>query len=73
MGQKVPVLVNRASLDWDAVPNGGKRLLQPRSAVHDEEFGPVQATTDEIVEHCAPGFGGLTAHALDREQQWSSP
>jgi hypothetical protein len=23
MGQKVPVLVNRASLDWDAVPNGG--------------------------------------------------
>jgi ABC-type glutathione transport system ATPase component len=50
MGQQIPVLVNRASLDRHTVPNGGNRLLQPRSAVHNEELGPVQAAVDEIVD-----------------------
>ena len=34
----------------------------------DEELGLAQTAPDEIIEHRAPGFGALTAHALDREQ-----
>src|SRR5260370_2342792 len=66
--QQVPMLVTRAALDRNAVPNGGDRLVEPRRAVDDEELGPPQPALDEIVEDGAPGLGALAAHALDREQ-----
>src|SRR6516165_6282695 len=54
MRQKVPVLVELASLDRHTVPHGGNRLVEPRRAVDDKEFGPSQAAINEIVENGAP-------------------
>jgi hypothetical protein len=64
------MLVDRAALDRHAVPDGGNRLLEPRRAVDDEQFGTTQTTLDEIVEHRTPGLGALAAHALDCEQNF---
>ena len=68
MGEKVPVLMNRAALDRHAAPDGGDGLVEPRRAVDNEELGPPQPAPDEIVEDGASGLGALAAHALDREQ-----
>src|SRR5205085_12310963 len=62
------MLMNRAALDRNAVPNGSNGLVEPRRAVDNEELGPPQPAPDEIVEDSAPGLGALPAHALDREQ-----
>src|SRR5258708_28641256 len=57
--QQVPMLVNRAALDRNAVPNGGDRLVEPRRAVDDEELGPPQPALDGIAEESAPGLRAL--------------
>jgi hypothetical protein len=36
----------------------------------DEELRSSQATLDEVIEHRSPGLGGLSAHVLDREQDF---
>src|SRR5436190_19526651 len=68
VGEEVPVLVNRAPLYRHAVPDGGKRLLEPRRTIDNDERRPPQPALDEVVEDRAPGFNSLAAHALDREQ-----
>src|SRR6266699_4112562 len=50
MGEKVPVLMNRAALDRHAAPDGGDGLVEPRRAVDNEELGPPQPALDEVVE-----------------------
>jgi hypothetical protein len=39
MREQIPVLVNRASLHWHAVPDRGDRFVQPRCTIDDEELG----------------------------------
>jgi len=68
--QQVPVLVHCTALDRHAVPHGGDRVFEPRCAIDDEEFGPPEATLDEIVEHRTPGLGALAAHTLDGDQHF---
>jgi len=53
--EEIAVFVHRAPLDRDAVPNGGDRALQPGAAIDDEEFGPLQAALDELIDHGGPG------------------
>ena len=53
--QQVPCLCTVQALDRHAVPHGGDRVFEPRCAIDDEEFGPPEATLDEIVEHRTPG------------------
>src|SRR5207342_3016107 len=36
MCQQVPVLVNRAALNWHAVPDGGDGLVEPGRTIDDE-------------------------------------
>ncbi len=67
MREKIPVLLDRAALNWHAVPHGGDRLVEPGRAIDDEELGATQSTLDEIVEDGAPSLGALATHALDRE------
>ena len=68
MREQVPMLVHGASLHRDTVPHGGKRLLQPRCAVNDEELRSAKAALDQVIENRAPGFGAFSAHALGRQQ-----
>src|SRR2546423_8325098 len=68
VGEQVPVLVNRAALDWHALPHRGQCILEPGRAINDEECWSPQSALEEIVEHRAPGCGGFAAHVLDREQ-----
>ena len=68
MRQQVPMLVHGAALHWYAIPDSGKRLLQSRRAIDDEEFRPPQATLDQVVENRAPGFSAFSAHAFDCKQ-----
>ncbi len=72
MREQVPVLVHGAALHWHAVPNNGDRAVEPRRAIDDEEFRPLQTASGQIVEDTAPSFGAFTAHALDREQNFLS-
>src|SRR6516164_3199462 len=44
MREQVPMLMHGASLHRDTVPHGGKRLLQPRCAVNDEEPRSAKST-----------------------------
>ena len=50
---------DRAAGVW----SGGNRLVEPRRAVDDKEFGPSQAAINEIVENGAPSLAALAAHA----------
>jgi hypothetical protein len=68
VGEQIPVFVHGASLYRYALPDGGKRLLQSRRAVDDEELRSPQTTLDQVVEDRAPGFRAFSAHALDRKQ-----
>ena len=65
--EKIPVLVDRAALDRNAVPYGGDRLVEPGRAIDDEELGVTQSALDEIVEDGTPSLGALATHALDRK------
>ena len=67
------MFVHGASLYRDALPDDGKRLLQSRRAVDDEELRSPQTTLDQVVEDRAPSFRAFSAHALDRQQHfWPS-
>src|SRR6478736_6584048 len=63
VGKQIPVFVNGASLYRYAFPDGGKRLLESRRAVDDEELRSPQTTLDQVVEDRAPGFRAFSAHA----------
>jgi hypothetical protein len=39
MRQEVALLVRRAALDWDIVPQAGERRLEPLAAVDDHQLG----------------------------------
>jgi hypothetical protein len=68
VGEQIPMFVHGASLYRDALPDDGKRLLQSRRAVDDEELRSPQTTLDQVVEDRAPSFRAFSAHALDRQQ-----
>src|SRR5665213_3653286 len=68
MGEQVSVLVDRAALHRNAVPDGCNGFVEPWCAIDDEELGTPQPTLDEIVQRRAPCLGAFAAHALDREQ-----
>ena len=70
MGEKIPVLVHRASLHRHTIPNGGNRALKPCATVHDEELGPPQAALDEVIKHSAPSLGALAAHLFNRQEHF---
>jgi hypothetical protein len=46
--EQVPELMHGTSLYRDAIPDGGKRLLQPRRAVDDEKLRSAQAALDRF-------------------------
>ena len=50
MGEQVSVLVDRAALHRNAVPDGGNGLIEPRRAIDDEKLGTPEPTIDEIVQ-----------------------
>src|SRR5262245_41809398 len=68
MCEQVAVFMYGAALHRYAIPDGGKRLLQSGRPIDDEELRLSQTSLDQVVEDGAPGFGALTAHALDRKQ-----
>src|SRR5258708_19762688 len=70
VGEKIPVLVHRASLHRHTIPNGGNRALKPCATVHDEELGPPQAALDEVIKHSAPSLGALAAHLFNRQEHF---
>src|SRR5260221_2623011 len=70
VGEKIPVLVHRASLHRHTIPNGGNRALKPCATVHDEELGPPQAALDEVIKHSAPSLGALAAHLFNRHEHF---
>ena len=56
MAEQVAVLVHGAALDRQlGAPQRGKRGLEPRRAVDDDEVGPRQPAGVEVVEELAPG------------------
>ena len=53
MSEQVPVLVHRTALHQHTVPDGGEGVLEPRSAVDNDNLGPRQPAIDEIIEYRA--------------------
>ena len=51
-------------------PEGGQCLLQPGSAIDNQELRLAQPALDEIVENGAPRLAGLAAHVLCGQQHF---
>src|SRR4051812_19009944 len=66
MGEQVAVLVHRAALRRNPLPDRRESLLQARRSIHNDEGWPAQLARDKIVEHRPPGGLRLSAHVLDR-------
>jgi hypothetical protein len=55
MRRKVPVLVDRASLDWHTVPHGGNRLVESGRPVYDGKPGELNgAVLDNVCDGLGP-------------------
>ncbi|TPV98791.1 MAG: hypothetical protein USCAAHI_01783 [Beijerinckiaceae bacterium] len=70
MGQQIAMLMHRAALNRHIGPQRGERVLEPRRAVDDDEFRRLQSALDKIVEQRPPGGLALSAHVLDRKQNF---
>ena len=65
--KQVALLVNRAALHRDVVPEAGERRLEAFAAVNDHEIRFGEPSAGQIIEHGPPGGLALAAHVPDRE------
>jgi len=63
-------IMHAAALNRNLAPQRGKSLVEARPAVDDNQFRRLQAASHEVVKKRPPSRLALSAHVLDRQQNF---